>query len=164
MRPAALAFDAAASTFDARFGEWRSVAVQRAAVRDSLVAVFPRGGTILEIGGGTGEDAVWLAQRGFKVFSTDAAPMMVEAARPKLAAFGLNAETVAAEDLEHFAEQYLDGTGSRSRFDGAFSNFAGLNCVDELDSFARGLARLLRPGSAAVLVLFGKCAPGEVVV
>ena len=162
MRPAALAFDAAASTFDVRFGEWQSVSVQRAAVRESLIEVFPPEGTILEIGGGTGEDAVWLAQRGFKVLSTDAAPMMVEAARRKLAAFGMHAETVAAEDLEHFAEHFIDAAGSR--FDGAFSNFACLNCVDELETFARGLARLLRPGSTAVLVLFGKFAPGEIVV
>lgn len=161
MRPAALAFDAAASTFDARFGEWRSVAAQRRAVRELLVEALPPGGTILEIGGGTGEDAIWLAHRGFKVLTTDAAPAMVETARRKLAPFGLHAETVAAEDLEQFADQFLGGTGPH--FDGAFSNFAGLNCVDELDAFARGLAKLLRPGSAALLVLFGKSSPGEVV-
>jgi SAM-dependent methyltransferase len=162
MRPAALAFDAAASTFDTRFGEWRSVAAQRTTVREALVTVFPPAGTILEIGGGTGEDAVWLAQRGFKLLSTDAAPTMVEAARRKLAPFGLPAETVAAEDLEHFADRYLGESGSR--FDGAFSNFACLNCVDDLETVGRGLARLLRPGSAAVLVLFGKFSPGEIVV
>jgi len=162
MRPAALAFDAAASTFDARFGQWQSVAAQRTVVRESLAKVFPPGGTILEIGGGTGEDAVWLAQRGFKVLSTDASPAMVEAASRKLAPFSLHAETVAAEDLDHFAEHFLDDTSSR--FDGAFSNFACLNCVDDLETFARGLARLLRPGSAAVLVLFGSFAPGEIVV
>lgn len=162
MRPAALAFDAAASTFDARFGEWQSVSAQRTAVRQLLIETFPAGGTILEIGGGTGEDAVWLAHRGFKVLSTDAAPSMVETARRKLAPLGLHAETVAAEDLGHFADRFLDLTGAH--FDGAFSNFAGLNCVDELETFARGLARLLRPGSAALLVLFGKSSPGEVIV
>ena len=162
MRPAALAFDAAASTFDARFGEWQSVSVQRTAVRESLLNAFPPGGTILEIGGGTGEDAIWLAQRGFRVFSTDAAPTMVETARRKLALFGMRAELVAAEDLERFAEHFSDGAGSH--FDGAFSNFACLNCVDELEAFARGLARLLRPGGAAVLVLFGTFSPGEIVV
>lgn len=162
MRPAALAFQTAAPTFDTRFGEWQSVAAQRASVRESLVKVFPPGGSILEIGGGTGEDALWLAQRGFKVLSTDAAPNMANAARRKLVPYGSYAQTVAAEDLPQFAGQLLDGT--RARFDGAFSNFAGLNCVDDLGSFAAGLAKLVRPGSAAVLVLFGTCAPGEIVV
>src|SRR5579862_1594 len=162
MRPAALAFDAAASTFDARFGQWQSVLAQRTAVRESLIKIFPPGGTILEIGGGTGEDAVWLAQRGFKVLSTDAAPAMVETARRKLAPLGSYAEVIAAEDLERFSSRFIDAT--RHRFDGAFSNFAGLNCVDDLRPVARGLARLLRPGAAAVLVLFGKFSPGEIVV
>ena len=162
MRPAALAFDAAASTFDARFGEWRSVAAQRTAVREALAKAFPPRSAILEIGAGTGEDALWLAQRGFKVFSTDAAPTMVETARRKLAPFGLRAETVAAEELEHFAARILGGAASR--FDGAFSNFACLNCVDDLSPVARGLSRLLSPGNIAALVLFGNFAPGEIVV
>src|SRR5690349_1552557 len=149
MRPAALAFDAAASSFDSRFGEWLSVAAQRAAVRAALLEAFPPGGTVFEIGGGTGEDAVWLAQRGFKVLSTDAAPAMVEMARRKLEPFGSHAEAVAAEDLEHFPDRFSGATGAQ--FDGAFSNFAGLNCVDDLEPVARGLARLLRPGCASML-------------
>lgn len=162
MRPAALAFDAAATTFDARFGEWRSVAAQRAVVRSELLKVFPPGTAILEIGGGTGEDAVWLARHGFKLLSTDAAPAMVEVTRRKLAPFGSAAELVAAEDLEQFAGGCLKARGSP--FGGAFSNFAGLNCVDELKTVGAALAELLRPGSAAMLVLFGRCAPGEIVV
>ncbi len=162
MRPAALAFDAAASTFDGRFGEWQSVAAQRTAVRNALIAVFPPGGTILEIGGGTGEDAVWLAQRGFRLLLTDAAPKMVEVAGHKLAPFGSSAETVAAEDLDAFAQRYMASGGNR--FDGAFSNFACLNCVDDLQTVGRGLARLLNPGSPALLVVFGNAAPGEILV
>jgi SAM-dependent methyltransferase len=162
MRPAALAFNATASSFDARFGEWQSVAAQRSVVRNALIEVFPPGGAILEIGGGTGEDAVWLSERGFTVLSTDAAPAMVDAAVRKLAPFGSRAEIVAAEDLEPFAHRHL--AGGSARFDGAFSNFAALNCVDDLENVGRGLATLLKPGSAAMLVVFGNVAPGEIVV
>jgi hypothetical protein len=49
-------------------------------------------------------------------------------------------------------------------FEGAFSNFAALNCVPDLAPVARGLARLLRPGAPALLVLFGPYPPGEVLV
>src|SRR5207248_4234 len=66
------------------------------------------------------------------------------------------------EELYSFAERY-EASGSAA-FDGAFSNFAPLNCIDDLSPVARGLARLLKPGSAAILVLFGTMAPGEVVV
>jgi hypothetical protein len=49
-------------------------------------------------------------------------------------------------------------------FDGAFSNFAGLNCLDDLHPLGPGLAPLVRKGGRVILVLFGTCPPGEVVV
>jgi SAM-dependent methyltransferase len=162
IRPAALAFDAIASTFDLRFAAWQSVAAQRDAVRRVLLDVFPPAGRIFELGGGTGEDAVWLAARGYNVLLTDASPKMVELARPKLAPMGARAEIVVAEELESFAERHAITCGPN--FDGAFSNFAALNCVDDLAPVARGLARLLKPGRAAVLVLFGAMSPGEILV
>ncbi|HEY3637186.1 MAG TPA: class I SAM-dependent methyltransferase [Rhizomicrobium sp.] len=162
MRPAALAFDAAASGFDRRFGEWLSVAAQREAVRRELIRIFPPGGKIFEIGGGTGEDASWLSQKGFDLFLTDPSPTMVELSAKKLAGFGSRARVMDAEDIEQFATRYLAEDGMM--FDGAFSNFAPLNCVVDLAPIGRGLARLLKPGSAAMLVLFGTCSPGEMLV
>jgi SAM-dependent methyltransferase len=162
LRPAALAFDAIAPSFDARFGTWRSVAAQRRAVRDALLRAFPERGHILEVGGGTGDDATFLAERGFDLFLTDPSPAMVAQASAKLAPLGGRAEVAAGEDLEDFAARHLAAGGAR--FDGVFSNFAPLNCVDDLRPVARGLEKLLKPGAAAMLVLFGTFCPGEMVV
>jgi SAM-dependent methyltransferase len=161
LRPAALAFDAIAPDFDSRFGAWRSVAAQRRAVRAALLREFPAGGRILELGGGTGEDAAFLAERGFKVLLTDASPAMVSRAHAKLAPLGARAEVTTAEEMENFAHRHR--AAGEASFDGAFSNFAPLNCVVDLKPVARGLARLLNPDGAAMLVLFGTCCPGEMV-
>jgi SAM-dependent methyltransferase len=162
LRPAALAFDTIAPIFDIRFGDWSSVAAQRRAVRAALLHAFPDNGHILEVGGGTGEDAAFLAERGFKVLLTDASPAMVALANEKLSPLGSSAEIAAGEDLETFAEEYR--TEDKPQFDGAFSNFAPLNCVADLMSVAKGLSVLLKPGAAAMLVLFGTCCPLEMVV
>ena len=162
LRPAALAFDTIAPSFDARFGAWASVSAQRRAVRAALQQQFPSGGNILEIGGGTGEDATYLAERGYKVLLTDPSPTMVDLAQEKLAPLGSQATVVAGEEMEDFAEHYL--FAGRQLFDGAFSNFAPLNCVADLTPVARGLSLLLRPGGVAMLVLFGTCCPGEMIV
>jgi SAM-dependent methyltransferase len=159
--PSAVAFDAIASSFDLRFGSWRSVAAQRRAVRAALLQAFPTGGHILELGGGTGEDAVFLSEKGFDLVLTDPAPEMVALAKTKLEPLGAQAEIVAGEELEGFASRYLSAGGML--FDGAFSNFAPLNCVLDLGSVARGLAQLLKPGAPAMLVLFGTFCPGEMV-
>ena len=163
LSPAILAFDAVAARFDTRFGAWRSVAAQRRLVRAQLARAFPRGARVLEVGGGTGEDARWLAARGREVLLTDGAPSMVRIAREKLRSQrGPEPRVVSAERLATLADE-RDAAGEQP-FDGAFSNFAALNCVEAMDDFALGLARLLRPGAPALLVLFGTLCPGELVV
>jgi len=162
LRPATLAFDAVAPTFDSRFGAWSSVAAQRRAVRTALLERFPPGGRLLEVGGGTGEDAAFLAELGFDVLLTDPSPTMVKLATEKLAPLRASAEIAAGEEMDAFAERYL--SERRPLFDGVFSNFAPLNCVIDLEPVARGLAMLVKPGAAAMLVLFGTCCPGEMAV
>jgi SAM-dependent methyltransferase len=155
LTPAGAAFDAAAETFDARFDPWRSVEAQRRAVRAALLGAFPSGARLLEIGGGTGTDAAWLGERGRDVFLTDASPAMVAKARLKLGAAA--AETFAAEHLGRLADR-------GDRFDGAFSNFAALNCVTDLAPVGEALARLVEPGGKVILVVFGRYCPGEIIV
>ncbi|HEX7091711.1 MAG TPA: class I SAM-dependent methyltransferase [Longimicrobiales bacterium] len=165
--PAAVgAFDAAAEAFDRRFGEWASVAAQRRAVRRLLLAAFPPGTSLLELCGGTGEDALFLAAHGRRVLLTDGAPRMVAEAAAKAERAGqsgrIETRTLLLEDLEDFAREWR--AAGAAPFDGAYSNFAALNCVPDLAPVARGLAALLPSGAPAVLVLFGPLPPGEVLV
>lgn len=150
--PAGRAFDAIAETFDSRFEPWLSVAAQRRAVREALASAFPKGSQLLEIGGGTGLDAAWLTARGRQVLLTDASPAMVREAARKLGT--QSAEVLAAEQLGRLAER-------GDRFDGAYSNFAALNCVGDLTTVARDLGGLVRPRGKVLLVLFGCFCPGE---
>lgn len=161
LRPAAFAFDAIAPTFDQRFGTWLSVMAQRRAVHAALLREFPARGHILELGGGTGEDAAFLAESGYDVLLTDPSPTMVELARAKLSSFGSHAQITTGEELEDFATHHFANGGEL--FDGAFSNFAPLNCVVDLGPVARGLAHLIKPGAAAMLVFFGTFCPGEII-
>jgi len=158
LSPAAAAFDAIAPAFDERYGPWLSVNAQRRAVRADLERAFSPGSSVVEVGGGTGEDARWLAERGRRVLTTDASPAMVRIAAEKLAGVaGSHAQVLPAEQLAT-----LDAPPAS--FDGGFSNFAALNCVIDLEPVARGFSRLLRPGARLLLVLFGPLPPGEVIV
>jgi ubiquinone/menaquinone biosynthesis C-methylase UbiE len=156
---AAQAFDAIAGDFDARFIPWKSVEAQRRAVRRALAEAFRPGARLIEIGAGTGEDARWLAERGREVLITDPSPAMLTVASAKCGGC-VRAELAAAEQFEELA----DKLASEPRFDGAYSIFAGLNCVSDLTGFGRGIARLLRPGAPLLLVMFGTCCPGEMIV
>jgi hypothetical protein len=52
-----------------------------------------------------------------------------------------------AEDIATLSTEEL--------FDGAFSNFGALNCVEDLRRLARDLAKLLKPGATALLCWMG---------
>src|SRR5690606_9742503 len=98
LSPAAAAFDAIAPAFDERYGPWLSVNAQRRAVRADLERAFSPGSSVVEVGGGTGEDARWLAERGRRVLTTDASPAMVRIAAEKLAGVaGSHAQVLPAE-------------------------------------------------------------------
>ena len=137
---AARAFDAIAAAFDERFGGWASVAAQRRAVRRELLHTFPEDALLLELGGGTGEDALVLARHGRHVVVTDGAPAMVRRTAEKARAAGYEdrvaAQHVPLEDFDRFALSRV--THGEALFDGAYSNFAALNCVPDLSPLARG--------------------------
>ena len=159
LAPAAAAFDAIAPQFDTRFRPWLSVEAQRRAIRRELAAAFPMRSRLIEIGGGTGEDALWLADRGRTVLMTDPSPRMVAAASAKSGA-RIRTVVAAGEEFGKLAEEL----NSEPSFDGAYSVFAALNCVADLTSFGRGIARLLRKDAPLILVMFGTCCPGEMLV
>lgn len=120
----------------------------RAAVWRRLAVRFADGDHVLELNCGTGVDASWLAQRGVAVLATDASEGMVQAARRR---------GVAAELLDAAAVEQLEA----GPFDGALSNFGGLNCVADLQAVAKGLATKVRPDGTVVLCVMGPVVPWE---
>jgi SAM-dependent methyltransferase len=161
------AFDKTAPAFDERFGAWRSVSAQRDAVRRYLTRIFEPGSRLLELAAGTGEDASYLLQRGYRVTITDGSPRMVELATAKVrgAGFGPERAPVAQlvlEDARPFAEAHE--AALQAPYDGVYTNFAALNCLPDLSVLAAPLGRLVRPGGSCALVVFGPMSVGEIVV
>ena len=158
--PAVAAFDAVADRFDDRFGAWLSVAAQRRAVRRYLLTCFHAHAHLLELAGGTAEDALFLVANGYRITLTDGSPAMVSRAQAK----ARQANASHAIDVRQLVLEHIDTAFDTMQFDGVYSNFAGLNCVGDVAAVARGLSRLLRPGAPAIFVVFGPFAPVEVVV
>ena len=162
------AFDAVAADYDAVFTHSVPGQLLRQRVWRTLSIYYRAGHRVLELACGTGEDAVWLAQRGVAVTATDASSEMVRATLEKAQRAGV-AELVTPQRLsmQDIAKEQVPVTpGVRgttpSLFDGAFSNFGGLNTLDEWRFLAAALARLVRPGGHLVLVPMGPVCPWEI--
>ena len=144
MVAAGTAFDALAVSYD---GLWSRTAIgssQRQAVWRRVDPLFEPGDSILDLGCGTGEDALHFESRGVHVHGVDASAAMVQIARER----EVNAHQLAAEEMGNL----------RGEFDGAISNFGVLNCVNDLRGVGLHLRRLVRRGGfAAVCVLSPLC-------
>lgn len=151
------AFDGVAENYDREFTDTALGRALRARVWSRLAARFPAGSRVLELNCGTGEDAAWLARRGVAVVATDQSEAMLAIARPKTA--GL---PVACARLDLSEPNLHPSSLTLHLFDGAFSNFGGLNCVPDLRPLARALALWLRPGATAILVVMGPVCPWEI--
>ncbi|MCW5848730.1 MAG: methyltransferase domain-containing protein [Anaerolineae bacterium] len=169
----AAAFDSVADGYDDAFTVTRLGRWLRASVQARLAALFPAGSHVLELGCGTGEDAVWMARRGAHVLATDASPRMVKLTQAKARAAGLadrvETQVLRMEEMEAWEgwEEWEEWEGAGKSgagkfFDGAFSNFGALNCVADLRGVGGALARLVRPGGRLALVVMGPWCPWEV--
>lgn len=164
-RPAALAsplqatpFDHIAENYDAIFTDSLIGRAQRNAVWRELGRSFRPGQRILELNCGTGVDAVHLAGLGVEVLACDAAPRMIEVAKRRLKSLAREAKV----EFRVLATERLADLEIEGPYGGAFSNFGGLNCVEDLGTVARDLGRLLRPGARALLCMLGRWSAWEI--
>ncbi len=156
----AQAFDAIAPGYDQAYGLENSqvMAWFRQENLDLLQATFPREANLLEVGCGTGEEALYLAQQGYRITATDVSPQMVAITRQKARLAGLDdritASTLPAGRLHELEHQ--------AQFDGAYASFGCLNCEPDLPELASALATLVKPGGAFVCSVMARVSPFEI--
>ena len=108
-----------------------------------------RGDRVLELAAGPGETGFKVLPRiqpGGELISTDGAPEMVEAARRRAADLGLTGVRFAVEDAAalSLADDAVDRVVCRF----------GIMLVPDMERVASEIARVLRPGGAAVLAVW----------
>jgi len=159
IRPAP--FDSVAPCYDDMFTSSKIGKAQRESVWRELARVFHGGDRVLEIGCGTGVDACFLAERAVRVVACDSSPQMIDVATRRVYENELQQlvqpTLLRAEDIATLPADSL--------FDGAFSNFGAINCIEDEDlkSFSRILYERLKPGAKLLLCVLNACCAWEIV-
>ena len=156
----ARAFDAIAVDYDRFYGAEGNQAMGwlRGENLALLEAAFSPGSSLLEIGCGTGEEALHLARAGYRITATDVSPQMVAITRRKALAAGLG-ERITTQTRPAGQIQDLAAPAS---FDGAYASFGSLNCEPDLPGLAAALDTQLKPGAPFVCSVMARISPFEI--
>jgi SAM-dependent methyltransferase len=148
----------------ARFGdrEWTRLenpddgAVEFAVTKYILDKYLPPKARILDIGGGPGRYAIWLAKRGHRVVLADLSPELLEIAHNKISQEGVGSKI---EDVNVADARDLSPWENES-FDAALclGPFYHLPDSAEREQAAAELSRVLRPGGLAFVALMPRYA------
>ena len=146
------AFSRQSGIFDEIYAGNTIVNYKRDRVRTHVLRYLKPGSHILELNSGTGEDALFFAQKSYKVHATDISTGMQQQLIKKVKADGM--EEMVSHELCSFTQ--LDNLQNKGPYDHIFSNFAGLNCTGELHKVLASFSALLKPGGVVTLVILPK--------
>jgi SAM-dependent methyltransferase len=148
-------FGRAAACYDREIGANPAMRYMRRVSLETLDTTFPPGQRVIEIGCGTGIEAVHLARRGIRVLATDLSPEMVDLTARRAARAGVQdmvqTRHLAAGELGVLLDEY-----ERGSFDGAYSSFGPLNGEPNLRAVSASLAGLIRPSGALVVSVMNR--------
>ena len=152
------AFDSVAADYDGPRGNNALIQDMRNEMWRMLDATFAPHSRLMDLGCGTGLDAVRMARAGHHVTATDWSQRMVDRTR----------QCAEQEQLADRVQTLAVGSHELSRiqghaqFDGAYSNLGALNCIPNLAEMAEHCARLLKPRAALVFSVIGRICPWEI--
>ncbi|MBI3520055.1 MAG: methyltransferase domain-containing protein [Bacteroidetes bacterium] len=143
------AFDTYAPAYDEHFTDSLIGRAQRSQVYHHLSKQLQLNNkSLLEVNCGTGEDALWLFEQGANVMATDISTEMLNVAKTKSGNSSVKFKQLDAQNI---------GTLIPDTYDIIFSNFGGLNCLNnkELENFKKGCSLLQPTHSYLVFVIMG---------
>lgn len=148
------AFDVHALHYDALVEPNALLQTMRAALWAEIIRRVPSPARLLDLGCGTGIDAVYFAQRGYEVTATDASREMVNQTRQRVVRNNVQVR------MEHLGAEQLAELGD-NKFDAIYSDLGPLNCVDDLRAVSEQCAAQLKPNGVLIFSVMARVCPWE---
>jgi len=143
------AFTRQSAIFDDIYSANAIIQYKRERVRAHVNKYLHPGSKILELNSGTGEDAVYFAKQLNSVHATDISAGMLKELVIKVKKNNLE-KYITSENCSY---TQLTSLRNKGPFDLIFSNFAGLNCTDQLQQVLESFSELVSSGGIVTLVI-----------
>lgn len=152
----AAAFDGIAGAFDENFENLITAELRRR-LYSVVTSLVPGDSTIIDVNCGTGIDALFLAEHGYRVTGIDVSRTMIARARKKLASRRNLQATFIPGSFDDLPANHAEPV------DLVMSNFGGINCSDNLGRTARAIGSVIKPGGYFVGVIMPRFSLWETV-
>ena len=128
----------------------------RKQVYDHVQGFLKPSSHMLELNSGTGIDAIYFVRKGHHVHCTDLSDGMIRQIQKKIELYSLqNTLSFQQCSFDHLAA--VEG-----KYDYVFSNFGGLNCIEDLTKVIGELTRVVKPGGVVTWVIMPPVCPWEI--
>lgn len=120
-----------------------------------LTQLFKPGGTVLEIGCGTGTETISLLRRGINIIASDISARMLRVLTGKAERLGVSQRLrVVQARASEVADKLLEA--GYTHIDGAYSNYGAVNTEPNLERMIRGLHKIIKPDGILELGVWNK--------
>lgn len=145
-----------AGKYDELLQKNRFSVILRSLFQKILSEYGPGGKAVLDLGCGTGEDALFLSENGALVTAVDFSQNMLDAAQNKSRAYigGKNIRFVKS-DIEGFLNN------NSTEFNLVISNFDAVNYIEDIPAFSNSTACALKPGGSLIVTVLNKVCLSE---
>ncbi|QBZ96857.1 class I SAM-dependent methyltransferase [Flavobacterium sangjuense] len=141
-------YDKIAADYDAMLSHNTQEDFLRKKVAEKLTS-FLKEGTVLDFGGGTGEDLKWLLEHHYKVIFCEPSSGMRKMAMDKFPEAGI----VFLENSQTDFTSWDETLPFQEKVNGVIANFAVLNCILDLDLFFKKLTLITAEKAEIVLLV-----------
>ncbi len=146
-----LVWDSLADAYDERFNHPYINQYMRKISQECLIKYFNKSSHLLEIGCGTGDEAIFFARKNKKVTAIDISPKMIEIAKSK----------AMKENVEKNIDFYAIPVEKLKsipniKYNGIYSSFGTLNLVSNLTTLAKTLENVMSPSSYFIASVMNK--------
>jgi SAM-dependent methyltransferase len=145
-------YDAIAGQYDKTLNSDHSNELIRLKVASTLTGLLPEG-TVLDFGGGTGQDLPWLIKKGYRIIFCEPSFKMRARAKEWVESSPPGKRVIFLDDENSNFTHWQNKSAFSLKVDAVLANFAVVNCIPDIDGLFKSLSLVTAPGAHVLFLV-----------